>query len=249
MGRAAAMLALWSGPGFGGAAHAGDLAVAVAANFTAPAKALAAAFTAETGDSVDLSFGSTGQLYAQIGQGAPFEIFLAADTARPQRTVADGLGVAGSVFTYAVGQLVLWSADPGLVDAQGAVLKTGGFSHIAVANPETAPYGAAAMELMDALGVLEELRSKIVMGTNVNQTLQFVATGNAELGLVARSQISADAGGSTWVPPRDLYAPIYQGAVLLKTGEDNLVAKAFLAYLKSPQALEIIEGFGYGLPD
>ena len=224
----------------------GEVKVAVAANFTAPAKEIAAAYETQTGDTVLLSFGSSGALYAQISQGAPFGIFLSADAKRPAKAEAEGLGVPGSSFTYAVGQSVLWSTDANLVDADGAVLNAGNFVHIAIANPEAAPYGAAAVEAMTALGVYDALKDKIVMGENISQTFQFVQSGNAEIGFVARSQI-ANAGGSSWVVPTDLYTPILQDAVLLKVGADNETAKAFLDYLKGPEAAEIIERYGYGL--
>lgn len=227
-------------------AIAGEVQVAVAANFTNPAKDIAAAFEAKTGDKVLLSFGASGALYAQITQGAPFAIFLSADATRPETAEAEGFGVEGSRFTYAVGQVVLWSAQADFVDADGAILETGEFAHLAIANPETAPYGAAAVEAMTALGVYDGVKDKIVMGENIAQTFQFVASGNAELGFVARSQVGGE-GGSQWVVPTELYAPILQDAVLLKVGADDAIAKALLDFLKGPEAAAIIEKYGYGL--
>lgn len=228
------------------AVHADEINVAVAANFTAPANEIAAAFEQKTGDKVLLSFGASGALYAQITQGAPFSVFLSADAKRPETAEAEGFGVPGTRFTYAIGQLVLWSADAGVVDADGAVLKSGGFAHLAVANPEAAPYGAAAIEAMQALGVYDDLKDKVVMGENITQTFQFVQSGNAEIGFVARSQIG-DANGSQWVVPSDLYKPILQDAILLKVGADNAAAKAFLEFLEGPEAAVIIDKFGYSL--
>jgi molybdate transport system substrate-binding protein len=228
-------------------AFAGSALVAVAANFTAPAKEIGAAFGKATGDTVEFSFGSTGQLYTQISQGAPFDAFFAADDERPVKAEAEGYAVAGSHFTYAVGKLALWSAKPGVVDANGEVLKSGGFAKLAIANPKAAPYGAAAVETMKKLGLYETLEPKLVQGNNISQAHQFVATGAAELGFVALSQVNLDPAGSHWVVPQELYQPIYQDAVLLKPGAANPVASAFLAYLKSPEALAVLEKYGYGV--
>jgi len=235
--------------GTAGMASADEIGVAVAANFTEPATEIAAGFEAETGHKVSLSFGSSGKLYAQITQGAPFVAFLSADAARPAAAEADGFGVAGTSFTYAIGQLALWSANPTLIDVDGAVLKSGGFAHLAIANPESAPYGKAAVETLQALGVADALNEKMVMGDSITQTFQFVQSGNAELGFVARSQIAGMDDGSRWVVPPELYAPILQNAVLLKPGKDSAAARAFIDYLKGDKAKEIIEAFGYGLPD
>jgi molybdate transport system substrate-binding protein len=226
-------------------ARAASVPVAVAANFTAPAKELAADFQKKTGDSLVLSFGSSGQFYTQITQGAPFEVFLSADSARPKKLVADGLGVEGSNFTYAIGKLALWSATPGLVDDQGSVLSAGKFAHLAIANPKTAPYGAAAVETLKALGLYDELSPKFVTGESINQAYQFVASGNAELGFVALSQIIKDQKGSEWLVPQKLYTPIAQDAVLLKKGADDKAAQAFLDYLKTPEAQAVIRSYGY----
>lgn len=227
-------------------ARADQTIAAVAANFTQAANEIAAAFTQATGHTVTYSFGPTGQLYTQITQDAPFEVFLAADQARPEKAEADGFAVPGSRFTYAVGQLVLWSADADLIDGTDTVLRAGDFTHVAIANPETAPYGAASVEVMTALDVYDDLATKIVQGKSISQTHQFVATGNAELGFVALSQIVADDTGSRWVIPQDLYTPIRQDAVLLTKGENSAAAQAYIAFLKGPEARAIIQNYGYG---
>ncbi len=224
-----------------------EINVAVAANFTSPAQELAAAFKAGTGHDVLLSFGATGALYAQIIQGAPFVAFLAADDKRPAQAVTDGQGVAGSVFTYAVGTLALYSPSIEMTDGE-AVLKAGNFEHIAIASPATSPYGAAAIEVMSGLGVAETLRPKQVVGENVTQSLQFIETGNAELGFVALSQVVDKPGTQVWRVPGDLHTPIRQDAVLLKPGENDPVAIAFLASLRSDAARAIIESYGYDVP-
>lgn len=226
-------------------ARAGETLVAVAANFTDAAREIGAAFTAATGHDVRYSFGPTGQLFTQISQDAPFEVFLAADQARPEKAEADGHAVPGSRFTYAVGRLVLWSADADLIDGTAAVLDGSAFHHLAIANPATAPYGAAAVEVMRALGLEAALQPRLVEGKSISQAHQFVATGNAELGFVALSQVVADQTGSRWMIPRDLYAPIRQDAVLLQAGADNEAARAYLAFLKGPEAATIIETYGY----
>lgn len=230
-----------------GGVRAGETLVAVAANFTAPIKEIAAAFERNTGDTVKFAFGSTGQLYTQIAQGAPFEALFAADDERPIQAERDGFGVPGSTFTYAVGALVLWSAKPGVVDAEGEVLTRGGFDRLAIANPKGAPYGAAAVETLKALGLHAALEPKIVQGNTVSQAHQFVATGNADLGFVALSQVALESSGSRWVVPQALYTPIRQDAVLLKTGAANPVASAFLAFQSSPEALAVLKRYGYGV--
>jgi len=230
------------------AAVAGETHVAVAANFTAAAREIAAAFAQASGHRAILSFGSTGKLYTQIANGAPFELLLAADQTRPTRLVDEGLGVAGSQFTYARGKIVLYSRDPELVDPQGAVLhRRDAFSKLAIANPKTAPYGGAAVEVLRGLAVYEAVAGQLVMGDNIAQTYQFVATTNAELGFVAYAQVVADHGGSQWLVPETLYTPIRQDAVLLTGGKANPVARAFLAFLRQPAARAIIQRFGYGL--
>ncbi len=216
--------------------------VAVAANFTSVAEQLAAVFKAESGHEVVLSFGATGQLYAQISQAAPFDVFLAADTARPERAIAEGLAVAGSFFIYAEGRLALYA--PGL-DAKQK-LPSGDFSRIAIAEPDAAPYGQAAVETLQALGLYDAIAAKLVTGANISQTLQFVDSGNAELGLVAASQVLGK--DSVWLVPADLHQPIAQGAVLLSYGADNAAALAFLDFLRRDAAVAVIEAAGYSVP-
>ena len=220
--------------------------VAVAANFTEAAKEIAAAFRARTGHDAVLSFGSSGQLYTQITQDAPFEVMLSADDERPRKLVADGLGVAESRFTYAVGKLVLWSREAGAVAGE-ATLKEARFAKLSVANPVGAPYGAAAIETMKALGLYDALKPKIVEGSSIAQAFQFVDTGNAEVGFVALSQIAGKSGGSRWDVPQALYTPIRQDAVLLRKAAQNPAAAAFIAFLKGPEARAIIERYGYAI--
>lgn len=229
-------------------AFGAEVKVAVAANFTEPAKEIAARFKARTGHDAVLSFGSSGQFYAQIANGAPFEVFLSADRERPEKAEAEGLGVVGSRFTYAVGRLVLYSKTPGLVDPRGAVLKGGRFAKIAIADPKTAPYGLAAVETLKKLGVYEALAPKLVKGTSITQAYQFVDTGAAELGFVALSQVVAVKGGSRWIVPAADHTPIDQQAVLLKTGANAPAAKAFIAFLKGSEAKAIVRKYGYEIP-
>lgn len=233
-----------------GTSRADTATVAVAANFAAPAKALIDRFMKTSEHQITLSTGSTGKLYAQIEHGAPFEVFLAADQERPARLEEQGLGVYGSRFTYAVGKLVLWSAQPELVDHHGDILKQGDFARLAIANPKLAPYGAAARETLQKLGVWSQVQPKLVMGENIAQTHQFVSTGNAELGFVALSQIQGEdkPTGSYWQVPGSLYTPIRQDAVLLARGKHNEAAKQLLQYLRSEPAKALIESYGYGLP-
>lgn len=228
------------------AASAASVNVAVAANFTDAGKEIAAAFAEATEHEAVLSFGATGQFYTQITQAAPFEVFLAADDQRPTKAVKEGYAVEGTVFTYATGQLVLYSTDKNRVTGPDT-LKENRFNKIAIANPETAPYGAAAVEAMKALNVYDMLKPKIVQGQNIGQTYQFIQTGNAELGFVALGQVSQTKAGSRWIVPRDLYKPIRQDAVLLKTGRDNPAAIAFIEFLKGDTAAEIIQKYGYAL--
>ncbi len=220
--------------------------VAVAANFTEAAKEIAAAFRARTGHEAVLSFGATGQFYTQITQGAPFQVLLAADDARPKKLVDDGLAVPGSNFTYAVGKLVLWSKMPGLVKGEDT-LKAASFAKLAIVNPIAAPYGAAAVEMMKSLKIYDTLKPKLVEGATITQAYQFVETGNAELGFVALSQLTGPETGSRWLVPQELYSPIRQDAVLLKTGAANEAATGFIAFLRSPEARTIIEKYGYVL--
>ena len=231
-------------------ARADEVKVAVAANFSAPMQQIAESFEKATGHKVLVSAGSTGNLYAQIKNGAPFQIFLSADDKTPAKLDAEKMTVPGSRFTYAVGKLALWSATPGFVDARGEILKRGGFEHIAIANPKLAPYGAAAMESLQKLGVLAAIEPKIVQGVNISQTQQFIASGNAELGFVALSQVmhgGKPVDGSMWVVPGNLHTPIRQDAVLLATGQGKPAAEALLKYLKSGAARAIIKSFGYDL--
>ena len=230
-------------------AQAGETTkVAVASNFTDAAQEIAKAFADTTDHEAVLAFGATGQLYTQITQGAPFEVFLSADDMRPALLVREGLGVAGSAFTYAVGRLVLYSADEDMVSGPDTLI-TPTFSKIAIANPETAPYGRAAIEVMQALGVDDALRAKIVQGQNIAQTFQFIETGNAELGFIAYGQVSRSDSGSKWVVPQERYSPIRQDAVLLKPGENNPAAIAFLEFLRSKPASAILEKHGYARGD
>lgn len=233
-----------------GATRADEVPIAVAANFTAPMKAIAADFEKETGHKAVPSFGSTGKFYAQIKNDAPFEVFLAADDETPARLEKEGEGLPGSRFTYAIGKLALWSRRPGQVDERGEVLAKGQFKHLALANPKLAPYGAAGIEVLKALGLFEAVQPKLVTGENISQTYQFVASGNAELGFVALSQVWKDgriAEGSGWIVPQKYYTPIRQDAVLLAKGKGKPGAEALLAYLKGDKARAVIRGFGYDL--
>jgi len=220
--------------------------VAVAANFTEAAKEIATAFKAKTGHEAVLSFGTSGQFYTQITQGAPFQILLSADDARPKKLVEDGLAVPDSRFTYAIGKLVLWSKTPGFVKGE-ETLTTASFAKLSICNPVAAPYGAAAIETMKSLKVLETLQPKLVEGATITQAYQFVETGNAELGFVALSQLTAPETGSRWLVPQELYSPIRQDAVLLKSGSSNEAATGFIAFLRGPEARVIIQKYGYVL--
>jgi molybdate transport system substrate-binding protein len=225
-------------------AQAGTTHLAVAANFTEAAKEIVTVFKMKTGHDVVVSFGSSGQLVAQITQGAPFKIFLSADDERPKKLVDDGFAVADTRFTYAIGKLVLWSADARFVTGE-ATLRANAFAKIAIANPAAAPYGLAALDVLKALQIEATVRPKIVMGQSIAQTFQFIETGNAELGFVALSQLAGYDKGSRWLVPQELYAPIRQDAVLLKTGMGDEVSLSFLAFLRGPEARAIIEKFGY----
>ena len=240
----AAALVAAIGIGALGAAQAAETNVAVAANFTEPVKEIAQAFERKSGHKAILSFGATGQFYTQMTQGAPFQVFLSADQTTPKKLADGGLALGDTLFTYAVGKLVLFSADASLVKSE-QTLKDATFGKIAIANPTTAPYGAAAVETMKALGVYDKLTPKIVQGNNISQTFQFVETGNAELGFIALSQVVMRQGGSRWVVAANLYSPIRQDAVLLKTGSGNEAARAFLAFIKGPEAVAVIERYGY----
>jgi molybdate transport system substrate-binding protein len=226
------------------AAKADDVGVAVAANFTEAAKEIAAVFTEKTGHTAVLSFGATGQFYTQITQSAPFGVLLSADDTTPAKLVKEAYAVEGSAYTYAIGKLVLWSKGSTIKAGEDA-LKAGAFAKLSIANPKTAPYGAAAVEALKKLGLYETLEPKLVQGNNIAQAFQFVDTGNAELGFVALSQVIGKTDGSQWAVPATLYAPIRQDAVLLKQGADNKAAKAFLTFLKGPEAAKVIAKYGY----
>lgn len=229
-------------------ALAADVQVAVAANFSAPMKIIAAEFEKDTGHKAVLSFGATGKFYAQIRNGAPFEVFLAADEDTPAKLEREGAAVRGSRFTYATGRLALWSARPGVVDAQGEVLKNGGFGKLAIAAPKLAPYGAAALETMTRLGVLAALQPRLVTGESIGQAFSFVATGNADLGFVALSQVLESgklASGSAWIVPETLHSPIRQDAVLLTRGKDSPAARQLMVFLQSDKARAVIRAHGY----
>jgi len=236
----AGMMTLWSA----GLARAEQANVAVAANFMDAAKEIAAAFKQKTGHDVVLSFGASGPFYTQITQGAPFQVFLSADDARPRKLVEDGLAVPESRFTYAVGKLVLWSRTPGLVKGE-ETLRGGHFAKLSICNPIGAPYGAAAVETMKSLKLYDQLQPRLVEGANITQAYQFVETGNAEIGFVALSQLTGHDDGSRWMVPQELYSPIRQDAVLLKTGAGNAAATGFIGFLKGPEARAIIEKYGY----
>ena len=236
---------------FAGDAIADEVKVAVAANFTAPMQAIAPVFEKATGHKLVASFGATGQFYAQIKNGAPFDVLLAADDTTPARLESEGATVPGSRFTYAIGSLVLWSADASYLDGTDAALKAGQFRHLSIANPKAAPYGLAAMQVLDKLGLSEAVKAKLVEGQNITQAHQFVFTGNAELGFVALSQVYKDgqvSSGSAWIVPDTMYDPIKQEAVMLKQGANNPAAAALVEYLQGAEATRVIESFGYKLP-
>lgn len=232
----------------GSALHAEEVTVAVAANFSAPVQKIATAFAAATGHKATVVVGSTGKLYAQIKNGAPFQVLLSADDETPTRLGKEGAGVAASQFTYATGRLVLWSRQANLVDAKGDVLRGNAFAHLAIADPKLAPYGAAAVEVMGKLGLQAGVQSRLVQGESIGQAFQFVHTGNAELGFVALSQVMVDgkiSEGSAWVVPANLHTPLRQDAIVLNAGKDSAAAAAFMAFLRSDAAKTVIRGFGY----
>lgn len=231
-----------------GTAQADTVAVAVAANFTAPMQEIAPLFAKATGHEAQLSFGATGKFYAQINNGAPFDVLLSADASTPTKLANEKMAVAGSQITYAKGQLVLWSAQAGYVDNAGEVLKTGTWRHIAIANPKLAPYGAAAQEALQKLNLADSAAQRTVLGENIGQTYQFAASGNAELGFVAASQVMKDGklqSGSAWIVPAELYSPIRQDAIVLQRASGNQAAQALLDYLQGPEARAIIQSYGY----
>ncbi|MDR3474127.1 MAG: molybdate ABC transporter substrate-binding protein [Devosia sp.] len=232
--------------GLSASARAETVSVAVAANFTDAVKAIGAAFKAKTGNDLSISSGATGALFTQISQGAPFEVLLSADSKTPKKAVDGGFAVKGTAFTYAVGKLVLFSTDPALVTGE-ATLRSGVFEKLAIGNPDTAPYGAAAVATLKQLGVYEALQPKLVTGESIAQAYQFVDSKNAELGFVALSQIVKRTDGSRWLVPQEDYSPITQDAVLLTPGKDSAAARDFLAFLKGEEAVKIIEGYGYAV--
>jgi len=227
-------------------ADAGQTHVAVAANFIEPAREIATVFQQKTGHEAILISGASGAFFSQITHGAPFEVFLSADEERPRMAVDQGFAVPGSLFTYAIGKLVLWSRVVDVTKGE-AVLKAGKFQKISIANPTSAPYGAAAIETMEALGVYDALQPKIVQGSSIAQAFQFVDTRNAELGFVALSQLYGTKDGTRWLVPEKLHKPIRQDAVLLKNGANDEASKAFIGFLKGPEAHGVIERFGYAL--
>jgi molybdate transport system substrate-binding protein len=230
-------------------AQADEVQVAVAANFSAAAQKIAAQFEHDTGNSVKLSFGATGKFYAQIEAGAPFDVLLAADQATPGKLVSEGKAVPNTLRTYAIGTLVLWSADAGLVDAHGDVLKSGKWKHLAIADPRLAPYGQAARETLAALRLTDAVQSRLVTAESIGQALQFVQTGNAELGFVALGQVQPPDGskvpGSMWLVPDNLYTPIRQDAVVIASSPVRKAATAFVDYLASDPARAVIKSYGY----
>ncbi len=242
----ASLIAVFASSG----ALADEVQVAVAANFTAPIQAIAADFEKDTGHKLVAAYGATGQFYTQIKNGAPFEVFLAADDTTPEKLEKEGDTVKGSRFTYAVGTLALWSAKEGYVDGKGEVLLKNQYQHLSIANPKAAPYGLAATQVLAKLKLTEATQAKLVEGQNITQAYQFVSTGNAELGFVALSQIYKDgkvSSGSAWVVPADMHDPIKQDAVMLNKGKDNPAAKALVEYLKGPKAAAVIKSYGYQL--
>jgi molybdate transport system substrate-binding protein len=241
---AAAFGLLWLA--LAGSAEAAKTHVAVAANFTEPAREIAARFREKTGHEAVLIFGASGAFLTQITHDAPFEVFLSADEERPRLAVEQGFAVADSRFTYAIGKLVLWSRVLDVTDGK-ATLSAHKFSKLAIANPKSAPYGAAAVETMKALGVFDALQRRLVRGNSISQAFQFVDTRNAELGFVALAQLHGVTAGTRWLVPENLHSPIRQDAVLLKRGANDEASKAFLAFLKGPEARAIIESFGYSV--
>ena len=229
-------------------AQAATLHIAVASNFTAPLKVIAAQFERTTGHSVVTSSASTGKLYSQITNAAPFDVLMAADNETPARLQADGMAVANSRFTYAVGRLALWSANAALVDTKGEVLKTGKFTRLALASPKAAPYGVAAVETLSKLNLLNALEPKFVTGESIAQAYSFVASGNVPLGFVALSQVIESGklkSGSIWLVPAELHSPLKQDAVLLVRARENAAAIAFMEFLKTDASRATIRSFGY----
>lgn len=224
--------------------------VAVAANFAEPIKAIAAVLEKTTGHTIKVTLGATGKLYAQIKNGAPFDVLLSADTATPEKLEKEGLGQPGSRFTYATGKLVLWSAKVGRVDDKGQVLKAADLGKVSFANPKVAPYGAATVQTIDKLGLTAALTPKLVQGESIGQTYTFASTGNADVGFVAMSQVLEGGrlkSGSMWVVPQELYSPIRQDAVVMQKSASNEAAQALMKLLKSPNIKDLIRSYGYEL--
>lgn len=230
-------------------AFAEQMLVAVAANFIPPFREIAVEFEKSTGHQLQVSGGSSGNFYTQIKNGAPFDVFFSADNERPKKLEDEGLGVKDSRFTYAIGRLVLWSSNADLVKGE-ETLRSKNFKRLAIANPKTAPYGVAAMQTMQKLGLWESLQPHIVMGESIGQTIGFIESGNAHLGFVALSQImdpKIKGKGSRWDVPTHLHEPIQQDVILLTKGKDNPAAKSLLDFMGGPQAKAIIERYGYEL--
>ena len=235
--------------GVASVASAENVSVAVAANFREPLQDISAKFQRATGHTVSISAESSGKIVSQIKNGASYDIFLSADETKPIKLEQEGGIVPGSRFTYAIGKLALWSATPGYVDNKGKVLKTGSYNHIAIADPKLAPYGLAATQTLQKMGLTAAVNDKLVVGKNIGTTFGYIQTGNAELGFVALSQIYKDGrlthGGSYWLVPKNYYKPIRQDAVLLPGGKDNPAAVALMKYLKSPAARKVMKSYGY----
>ncbi len=228
-----------------------EVQIAVASNFSAPARKICDVFERKTGHKVIISYGSTGKLYAQIKNGAPFEIFLSADVETPEKLIEEKLSASHTPYRYATGRLVLWSSSPGYIDSKGIILQKGNFEHLAIANPKLAPYGRAAVEVLRKLGLIEKIKPGLVQGENITQAYQFISSGNAQLGFLALSQLIDNSGeirrGSYWIVPANLYSPLHQAGILLKAGENNRAAIDFFQFLKSPGAKKIIQKSGYAI--
>ncbi len=232
-------------------ALAGETHVAVAANFLGAMKKISTDFESQTGHKVIISAGSTGALYSQIINGAPFDLFFSADDKRPEKLEADGLAVQGTRFTYALGGIALYSSTAGYVDPEGKILSVGRYKRLAIANPKIAPYGIAAVEAIENMGLTKKVDSKLTLGGSVAHAFQFTASGGAELGFVALSQI-IDAGpgltGSYWIVDKSLYNPVRQQAIMLRKGKNNIAAIEFIKFFHSEKAIKVIHDSGYDTP-
>lgn len=229
-------------------AGAGEVRIAVASNFTLPMNEIISRFETQSGHQVSVSFGSSGSIYAQLINGAPFDAFFSADQSKPIALESAGLSLAGSRFTYAIGRLVLWSSISNLDLEDAAPIRQGTYERLALANPRLAPYGAAALEVLDNFGISESSRARWIQGENIAQTFQFVSSGNADLGFVALSQVTGNGSmrsGSFWLVPQDLYTPIRQDAVLLKSAAQNSAALEFMNFVRSPEISDIMQAYGY----